>query len=100
LQGIDPHEVAPFSCTQPFEVCTINAGSSDISQLLNAMDCVDLTVALESRGSSGSVAVSGFIYWYMFAVSDATDSFQSFSFPNIPSQVDDGFSSWKTFLLH
>jgi hypothetical protein len=67
LQEIDPLLVPAHSCTRPFKVSTINAGSADILQLIEPMNGaagVKLTVATELGPGVGFSEVTGFVYWY------------------------------------
>ncbi len=69
LQEIDPLLVPAHSCTRPFKVSTINAGSADILQLIEPMNGaagVKLTVATELGSGVGVSEVTGFVYWYSF----------------------------------
>jgi hypothetical protein len=67
LQEIDPLLVPAHSCTRPFKVSTIYAGSADILQLIEPMNGaagVKVTVATELGSGVGFSEITGFVYWY------------------------------------
>ena len=98
LQEIDPLLVPAHSCTRPFKVSTINAGSADILQLIEPMNGaagVKLTVATELGSGVGFSEVTGFVYWYS-SIPPSLKHHRQWLF----LQVANGFSRGKYYVLH